>query len=192
VSLLRIATVALAATLAAGCSFLAPASDPSRFYVLTALPQNVAEGSSLALGVGPITLAAYLTAPEIQTRASVSEVRRSPIDRWGEPLEEGLQRVLAQDLSAELGTRDVVLFPWYAEAQPDVQVSASIRRFELDPDGSGILEARYHVTHLGDGRTVVRDVALKKAPEGSGVAASVAALSGALAELAHQIAADAR
>jgi uncharacterized lipoprotein YmbA len=189
VSPLRIPAAALAAILAAGCSLLAPASDPSRFFVLTALVPPAPDGPPLTLGVGPITLAAYLGVPEIQTRVNATEMRRSPIDRWGEPLADGLQRVLAQDLSAELGTRDVVLFPWYAEEQPGVQVAASIRRFELEPDGSAVLEARYEVTRPGGGG-VLRDVAIRKAPSGSGMAASVTALSEALADLAREIARD--
>jgi len=184
---------ALAALGTAGCAFLEPAVDPSRFFVLTAVSQPAAAGSGVSIGVGPLHLASYLSVPEIQVRASAAEIVRSPVNRWAEPLEEGLLRVLAQDLSAELGTRDVVLFPWYAEQQPAVQVSASIRRFELDPDGAGVLEARFEVAHLGaGGRRVVRDVAIRKPPAKTDVADSVGALSEAVAELAKEIAKDVR
>jgi uncharacterized lipoprotein YmbA len=140
-----------------------------------------------------VHLAAYLAVPEIQVRASATEVRRGTVDRWAEPLEDGIARVLAQDLSAILGTREVVLFPWYAEQRPDCQVQVSVRRFELEPDGSGLLEARYEVTDLG-GRAghLVRDLEVRRPAAGSDTAASVAALSEALGALAEQIAADVR
>jgi uncharacterized lipoprotein YmbA len=188
----RLALAALA-SFAAGCTILAPAPDPSRFFVLAAAGGAASGASELALGVGPVHLAAYLAVPEIQVRASATEVRRGSVDRWAEPLEEGIARVLAQDLSAILGTREVVLFPWYAEQRPAYQVQVSVRRFELEPDGSGLLEARYEVTDLG-GRTghVVRDVELRRPAAGSDTAASVAALSEALVALAEQIAADVR
>jgi len=183
----------VAALLAAGCTLLAPAADPSRFFVLTALSTASADGSSLALGVGPVRVATYLAVSEIQVRTSATELSRSAVDRWAEPLEEGITRVLAQNLSAELGTRDVVLFPWYAEQSPSHQVQLSVRRFELEPDGSGVLEARYEVTALGSrGGHVIRDVELRQASTGSDVAASIAALSESLAELARRIAADLR
>jgi len=183
----------VAALLAAGCTLLAPAADPSRFFGLTALSTASADGSSLALGVGPVRVATYLAVSEIQVRTSATELSRSAVDRWAEPLEEGITRVLAQNLSAELGTRDVVLFPWYAEQSPSHQVQLSVRRFELEPDGSGVLEARYEVTALGSrGGHVIRDVELRQASTGSDVAASVAALSESLAELARRIAADLR
>lgn len=183
----------VAALLAAGCTLLAPAADPSRFFVLTALSTASADGSSLALGVGPVRVATYLAVSEIQVRTSATELSRSAVDRWAEPLEEGITRVLAQNLSAELGTRDVVLFPWYAEQSPSHQVQLSVRRFELEPDGSGVLEARYEVTALGSrGGHVIRDVELRHASTGSDVAASIAALSESLAELARRIAADLR
>jgi hypothetical protein len=192
-SLLRLQAVAGAALLTAGCTLLSPAEDPSRFYVLSARSANPAEAADLALGVGPVQLAAYLAVSEIQVRASESELSRSPVDRWAEPLEEGITRVLAQNLSAELGTRDVVLFPWYADQTPSHQVQLSVRRFELEPDGSGALEVRYEVTGLdARGGHLVRDVELRQPAAGSDVAASVTALSEALAELARRIAADIR
>ena len=188
----RLAAAALAVALA-GCSFLQPAVDPSRFFVLNAAAPPAESGSQLAVGVGPLNLPSYLAVTEIQVRASATELVRSPVDRWAEPLQDGILRVLAQDLSAVIGTRDVVLFPWYAEQQPDVQVAVSIRRFEIDPEGGALLEARYEVKRLGGGGGgTLRDFAIRKAPSGSGTAASVAALSGALADLAADIAQHAR
>lgn len=186
----RLALAALAAC-AAGCTLLAPAPDPSRFYVLAAAGGAASGSSELALGVGPVRLAGYLAVPEIQVRASATEVRRGGVDRWAEPLEEGIVRVLAQDLSALLGTREVVLFPWYAEQRPACQVQLFVRRFELEPDGSGLLEVRYEVTDLAGSRGHrVRDVELRRPAAGADTAASVAALSEALSGLAEQIAAD--
>jgi uncharacterized protein len=190
--LARSAAAALALALA-GCSFLQPTVDPSRFFVLNAVAPPAGSGSQLALGVGPLNLPSYLAVTELQVRASATELVRSPVDRWAEPLQDGILRVLAQDLSAVLGTRDVVLFPWYAEQQHDVQVAVSIRRFEIDPEGAALLEARYEVTRLpGGGPGALRDFAVRKAPAGSGTAASVAALSEALAALAADVAQQVR
>jgi uncharacterized protein len=188
----RLALAAFAAFCAA-CTLLGPEPDPSRFYVLVALGGPPSGASDLALGVGPVRLAGYLEVSEIQVRASATEVRRGSTDRWAEPLDEGIARVLGQDLSVRLGTREVVLFPWHAGQRPACQVELSVRRFELEPDGSGVLEARYEVTDLAGSRGhVVRDVELRRPAAGSGTGASVAALSEALAELAEQIAADVR
>ena len=177
--------------LAAGCTLLAPATDLSRFYVLAPTAEPAA-ASDLSLGVGPIQLAAYLSAPEIQVRASATEVRHSAIERWAEPLEDGITRVLALDLGAALGTREVVLFPWYADQQPDVQVRLTVQRFELEPDGSGVVEARYEATQLATGRRVIRETTLRRPAASSDTAGSVAALSDALGDLAAEIAAEVR
>ncbi len=185
--------IALVAGLALwGCTVLAPAPDPSRFYVLAPTGAPGAGGGPLALGIGPVRLPGYLAVPEIQVRASATEVRRSEIDRWAEPLDEGIARVLAQDLSAALGTNEVVLFPWFPEQRPAVQVALSVRRFELEPDGSGLLEALYEVTDLASGRRRLREVALRRPAQGPDTAASVAALSQALADLAGEIAGEVR
>jgi uncharacterized lipoprotein YmbA len=185
--------LAAALGLAFGCALLAPAPDPSRFFVLAATSQPAAEGSGLSLGVGPVQLAAYLAVPEVQVRSSATELRRSGVDRWAEPLEEGIARVLAQDLSAALGTREIQLFPWYADARPDLQVAVSVRRFELEPDGSALLEARYELVDLAGKRAhQVRDAQLRRPAAAADTAASVAALSEALGALADQIAQELR
>jgi hypothetical protein len=185
--------LALAAGLGlAGCTLLSPAPDPSRFFLLSASVAEAPGEAALALGIGPVRLPSYLAVSEVQVRASATEVRRSAIDRWAEPLEEGIARVLAQDLGVALGTREVVLFPWFPEQRPDVQVALSVRRFELEPDGSGLLEALYEVTDLASGRRVLREASLRRPASGADTAASVAALSQALADLAVEIAAEVR
>jgi uncharacterized protein len=192
--LLRAAALAALGGAALACgSLLAPAPDVSRYYVLAPRATPAPEASSLALGVGPVEVAGYLQAPEVQVRLNESEVRRSPVERWAEPLDVGVTRVLAQDLSAALGTPDVVLFPWYAEDRPDVQVAVSVRRFEIDPDGSGVLEARYRIVDLaGDRPPALGDATFRRPAEGGGRAASVAALSQTLADLAEAIAGEVR
>lgn len=188
-----LAACVLSALLAAGCTLLQPTPDPSRFFVLSPLASAGAAVEGLSLGVGPVSLPGYLEVAEVQVREGASELRRSPIDRWAEPLGDAITRVLAQNLSTELGTREVVLFPWYAHQAPTYQVKVWVRRFELDPDGSAVLEARYEVgasDAMGDG--VIRDVALRRAAADGDVAASVTALSETLAELARQIATDVR
>jgi uncharacterized lipoprotein YmbA len=185
--------IALAAGLAlSGCTLLAPAPDPSRFFVLAALGAPAATGAPLALGVGPVRLPGYLAVPEVQVRASDTEVRRSEIDRWAEPLDEGIARVLAQNLSTALGTKEVVLFPWFPEQRPAVQVALSVRRFELEPDGSGLVEGLYEVTDLASGRRAIREVRYRRPASGPDTAASIAALSQGLADLAAEIAGEVR
>ena len=94
----------------AGCSFLDPKPDPSRFFALASLPrtgqraQDAAGTNALALGIGPIKFPGYLDRQQFVTRISQNRFAVAENDRWAEPLEENFSRVLSQNLSILLQT----------------------------------------------------------------------------------------
>jgi uncharacterized protein len=188
----RTLRAALAAALAAaalgGCTLLAPRPDASRYFVLHAAAAPGGPAPGVSVGLGPVTLPAYVRRPEILTRASAAELRPSDVERWGEPLEDAVPRVLGRNLALELGTLDVRLFPWFREDQPELQVAVDVERFEREGD-EGVVAARYEVRDLrAGGRTLTRE-AEHRAPAASGDAgATVDALSAALAALSRELA----
>lgn len=192
----RTARVALGVTLTAavlaGCTLLAPRADDSRYFVLHPVAAAGGPAPGVSVGLGPVTLPGYVRRPEILTRASAAELRPSETERWGEPLDEALPRTLGRDLSVELGTLDVRLFPWFRDSQPDVQVAVDIERFEREGD-DGVVAARYEVRDLRAGGGRVAREAEHRAPAASGDAgATVDALSTALGALARELAAAVR
>src|SRR5215510_6709686 len=94
----RFASMALVAS----CLGLgACASMPSRFYILNTLPAQVPAAAAErgpVIGVGPITMPKYLDRPEIVTRASQNQLTFGQFDRWAEPLQDNVFRVLAENL----------------------------------------------------------------------------------------------
>jgi len=184
----RAALAAAAAALAA-CTLLEPRPDTSRYFVLhpVAAPAP-APAAAPRVGLGPIAVAAYLRRPELLTRVSASELEPSESERWAEPLEEAVPRVLARDLAAALGGLDVPLYPWYREDQPDVQVAVDLLRFEREGD-EAVLVARYDVRALREGGRARSGQTERRVRAASGdAAATVDALSAALAALAGELA----
>lgn len=184
--------IALAAPLAlvAGCLTLGPRPERTRWYVLEA--EASAPGSTRpptpVLGVGPVRLPAHLDRPEIVTRAGPARVEVASADRWAAPLDVLFTGVLAEDLRAAVPAREVLEWPWPVSGSPEWTVSVDVLRFEGEPDGSAVLEARWAVRRGGtlakQGVTTARERGA--AP---GVAATVAALSRAIGVLARDIAA---
>jgi uncharacterized lipoprotein YmbA len=178
----------------AGCSILAPRPDPSRYFLLEAVPageavsQPSARGASI--GLGPIRLPDYLVdRREIISRRNPTEVVPSPIDRWAEPLDGAIPRILGLDLSAELGQASVVFYPWYEAQEPDFQVTVDFERFEIDTDGNAALVARFEASGLhGARRRLYREARASRVPATGDPAAQAAALSQALADLGREIA----
>jgi uncharacterized lipoprotein YmbA len=189
--------VALAVVLASSsCSFLSPAEDTTRFAVLATVddlpgaPPSGTAAQGLKLGIGPIDLPEYLHRMEVQTRTDGTRLIPSATERWGEPLDRGVERVLMVDLSRALGASQVVLHPWYATERPDVQVRIAFTRFEREAPGQVVLRARWSIRRLGtDAPAVERETDLKRQVSGTDGASTALALSQALVDLSSEIAA---
>jgi uncharacterized lipoprotein YmbA len=183
----------LAATCLAAC-----ASRPIevREYVLTpaASSRPVATGGrELAIGVGPVVLPRYLRRNEIVTRVGANELRASDTHRWGEDLDRGLERVVAENLAVLVPAAQVGSFPWRDPAPMDYRVSIEVQRFERTSDGPVALEARWAVYHGIEATPFVRQRAsVAEEVDSSDLASAVGAMSRAAARLSQQIAAAIR
>ena len=184
-----LAGAALVALMALGC---APATLPTRFYVLTAVPPAggaPAAARDVTVGVGPVALPGYLDRPQIVSRTGGDEIDLAEFDQWGEPLRSAVPRVLADNLAARIPTERVVLFPWRGVRTVQYQVPVEILRFEGKPGGEVVLRARWRLLD-GSGRELaLRASAVTEATGGPGYGPLVAALSRALAALSGEIAA---
>lgn len=174
----------------AACLSLDPRPDRTRYYVLEAQAsaQDPARAAIPALGVGPVQLPAYLDRPEIVTRAGPARIAVASDERWAAPLDELFTSVLAEDLRVAVPAREVLRWPWAVSAAPEWSVSVEVLRFDGEPDGTAVLEARWIVRRGGalarQGGTVARERGSSGEP-----AALVGALSRAIGALSRDIAA---
>lgn len=117
-----------------GCVAGGP-SQPSRFYTLTPLDdaktaaQKEAGEQCVAIGVGPVEIPEYLNRAQIVTRESPNELKLAEFDRWAEPLNDNITRVLAENLS-DLCVEPVMIFPWRAPIRVDFKVEMGVIRFD--------------------------------------------------------------
>ncbi|BDG02346.1 PqiC family protein [Anaeromyxobacter oryzae] len=186
----RAAVLGALLALVAGCLSLGPRPDRTRYYILepeagSASPTRPAVP---VLGVGPVRLPAYLDRREIVTRAGPARLELTTIDRWAAPLDVLFTSVLGEDLRAAAPAREVLAWPWTASAAPEWSVSVDVLRFDGEPDGTAVLEARWILRRHGalahQGVTIARE--RRTAPE---LAATVVALSRAIGALSRDIAA---
>lgn len=143
--------------IAMACTVLPAQKDTTQFFILTPAPGNASSGSprsashrGLSVGLGPIDFPGYLKRREIVTRTSGDQLHLSPNKLWAESLDSNFQRVLSQDLSVQLGTQRIILFPWYGRPQIDYQVEVQVHRFDTDDTNRSQLDARWIIK---DGRT---------------------------------------
>jgi uncharacterized lipoprotein YmbA len=180
----------------AGCTFLDPKPDPSRYFALTSLPrtgQTAQEaGRTIALGIGPIKFPGYLDRQQFVTRMSQNRFAVAENDRWAEPLEENFSRVLSQNLSILLQTERIVAYPWERRQQPTYQVQVEVLRFEPNAEQVVELWARWSIMDNTKKTVIVKDSYLTHSVKDKSTEASVAALSEAVGRLSQEIAASIR
>lgn len=144
------AALAVAITLA-GCGFLKPAKETSRYFVLTPLPPGESApvtAKPLAVGLGLPKLPAYLFETSLAVRKAANEIAYEPAVLWAERLDTGLQRVLAANLSTLLTTDQVRLSAWRSE-EVAAEIYITVQQFDVNAAGGGVLVAWWRIVAPG-------------------------------------------
>lgn len=97
-----------------GCAFLEPREDPTRFYVLTVPGGRVnreadGEFKRWKIGLQAVEVPAYLRSKALVVGAGANEIHFAEFDRWAEPLDRGVGRVMRETLSSASNVENVAL-----------------------------------------------------------------------------------
>jgi uncharacterized lipoprotein YmbA len=182
-----LAVPAIVASLA-GCASAPPAS-----YLLSAVPAAAAPGGpGPVVAVGPIALPAYLDRSGIVVRRPGDEIVISTDHRWGEPLGDGVARVLAENLAVMVPTDAVAVFPWKTPWTPHVRVTVDIVHLDGPLSGPVVLAARWRLLDERGKVLAMHAVTLQEPVTTPTHAGLVAAQGRALTALSRDIAAEIR
>ncbi len=194
--LLDLAALWILAAVLLGCSsVLAPIPDKSKFFMLTPIPAGESRSasaqsgsSSLILGLGPVKFPAYLDRTEVVTQVEPNRLEVSETNHWAEPLKTNFTTVLGENLSALLGTAEIVHFPWYSTTHMDYQLAAEVARFDGDAQGNAHLIAQWTIENPTSKKILDRGESNLTAAGASDAEQSAAALSRVLADFSRQLA----
>jgi uncharacterized protein len=169
------------------------ASTPSRFYILNTLPASETVPATAAeqgpvIGVGPITLPKYLERPQLVTRVGRNQLALGEFDRWAEPLQDNISRVLAENLARLIPTDQVLPQAWPRSASLDYQVTVEVLQFDGWLGGQNTLLARWSILDQAERELLSRKVQLNAPTGGSDYNAMVVALNQMLETLSRDIA----
>lgn len=137
----------LSSVLLSGCA----GSRPPNYYILHSLDEPGQEAlksgpnTDLSIGVGPVRVPEYLDRPQMATRATSSSLQLAEFDKWAEPLDKNLTRVLAENLAILLSTDRIGIYPWPKSMQVQYQVTVDITQLEYVPEGKVVLAARWNL-----------------------------------------------
>jgi uncharacterized lipoprotein YmbA len=149
----RVSALLGLAVLLAACG-----STPSNtYYVLTPREDVAPTGRSPTLGVGPVEIAEYLNRNGLVYHRDGNRLQIAQYERWAEPLQDGVTRVLRLNLAALLNTEDVRPFPWHSEHHPDFAVKVTILALDAH-DTRATLEAEWLLLQPDAGKVVRRSI----------------------------------
>jgi uncharacterized lipoprotein YmbA len=176
-----------------------PIAAPGRHDPEAGVPREAAVGAANApgpaesLGIGPIELPEYVLRSELVRRRGATEIVPARNERWSEPLESAVARVLAHNLARALDPAPVRIHPWFADAAPGRQVRIEFARFEGVERRRASVEVRWEIVETATRIVLESRTSRYEPPLLVGDGAELAtALSAALAELSNEIAASVR
>lgn len=181
--------LALTALVLIGCS---TTSTPTRYFQLEPVAQQFEASSpnSRLLAIGPLHLPDYLDRPQLVTRSGSVELSIDDFQRWAEPLESALPRVIAANLGAMRDDLAALDHRHDSFLRFDYRLLGDIRQFDVDESGQVVLVVRWWLQDA-QGKTLIPSTAGRyqvAAQDPGSTASSVEAMNRALELFSEDIA----
>lgn len=166
-------------------------SPPSNFYRLTPAVVPTPGNQQPSLGIGPVDIPEFLDRNAMVYTRDGNQLSITGTERWAEPLDIGIKRVVGLNLSQLLHSENLRFFPWDVRQAPDYGVRITV--LDLDAsDGRATLVADWQVYSPGNDSVISRRISQFSQPLASGqtVPAELpAAYSALLYQLSETVAA---
>ncbi len=181
---IRAAAISLLIAALSACG----STPPSSYYMLSADAHDWPGVDGLKVGVGPITVPDYLKGRGMILGREEHRLQVSEFDRWAEPLESGITRVVILNLASLLDTRQISHFPWRADAVPEYSVRLGVVQLTARTDDA-ILVASWTVLRPRTGELVEQSLSRHTLPIASDKPEDVAdAYSALLLKMSEDVA----
>jgi uncharacterized lipoprotein YmbA len=185
--------------LLSACSLPLPPAQPdaTRHFLLTSTdirPEAAAPATVIrwVVGVRAVDLAAYLRTGSFAIRSHANEVVFLDFARWAEPLDQGIARVLAENLQSFGNVARISSKPFRADEQRDFEIGVRVTACEGTVDGDVRFAATWRITVPGGSGATVAEGSYTASGlrwDGHDHGQLAAKLSEALAGLSRDIAA---
>jgi hypothetical protein len=132
-----------------GCLFI-PNSPMPKFYTIHATGSPGESGQleinpKLIIAVGPVGIPEYQNRPQIVTRDQGGMLRFAQFNRWGEPMDEGIERLILENLAGVFPQVQFQMFPCDFSIPLDYQVLVNVIDLESRLDKDVVLTAQWTI-----------------------------------------------
>jgi len=140
------------------------------------------------IGLGPIQLPEYINRPQIITRNSAHHLNVSEFNRWVEPLNDSIMRMLVINLSNNLNSNRVYWIPRVERQFPlELRVAVDIGRFDGQLGKKVTLESRWSIFDKNDQPLLTRVSLIEETVNGQSYNDLVIAMNRALQVLGLEL-----
>ena len=174
--------------LAGGLLFACQSSPKKNYYLLTGPVAANTNSSNITtlIGIGPVEVADYLNRLHIIYQTDSNSVIVAENDYWAEPLDKGIARVIALNLTQHNGARSFVTFPWRSDSIPHYSLRLNIESLSRTASEAS-LEVTWELFDNTARTSVTRRHFTHSTSAQSNPKALAQAYSKLLAELANEI-----
>ena len=146
------------------------------------------------VGLGELRTPNHLYRSQMVTRGRGGELVVHDFQRWSEPLDQGIHRVVAANVDSLLENLTVIAFPFDSMVRPTYRVYGNVERFDVDDAGRAVLIVQWGIT-LRDGEIVTAPGRSRYEADASNTSdptAAVEALNNVLAAFSRDVAGQLR
>lgn len=135
-----------------GCVAISRSPSP-RFYKLDSISQEQVGGkfkvaNDEIIGIGPVKIPEYLNRPQIVTLDNNKMITFAEFDRWGEPLDFAIARILNENLKEIIECKDMEMFPWNIFIPVKFQVVLDVIELDVNISKNLSLSAQWSILDL--------------------------------------------
>jgi uncharacterized lipoprotein YmbA len=147
----------------------------SKYYLLSVEASNFPDGTSPSLGVGPIEIPEYLNRNALIYSREGNRLHIANFERWAEPLDSSIGRVVRLNLASLLDTQNIQVYPWSDSERPEYGVEVTVINMDAN-DQQARLIAEWHIYTTINRETIARKISSLSydMPAGPATAAEVA------------------
>ena len=180
---LGIAIVGVLALGTVGCSIAPPAT----FYQLQqSTTETASRDNNITVLLGPLRVADYLQRENVLQREADGSLSLSQQARWAGSLQDDIGQLLLRQVSAQLGSSRIALYPDRVGIEAQAQVVLSISRLDSGVQQPAVLEAQWRLLDAKGSLRNSRVLRFEEAHNGE-VADQVRAQSQLLGQLSKQL-----
>jgi uncharacterized lipoprotein YmbA len=122
-------------------------SPPVRYFSLEPVfdvVENSAEVQPI-VGLGQLRTPNFLFRSQLVTRGRGGELVVHDFQRWSEPLDQAIHRVVAANTDSLIDDMTVIAFPHESIVKPAYRVHGSVERFDTDMNGEAVLVVQWSI-----------------------------------------------